>query len=224
MPLCPVLMSTPLRIKPDQALRSLAQAIGGRLSIPLSLVRSRLAPLSEKVALELEPASPGLRVSGAARALGAPIRFAARIDVDGVHVEGARRTVRVRLSEVELSTDEDAPGPLAEAIRTGMIDTNNPATLIGNMISLPAMIVEASGQDVVVDLMKVPAIQNDDVLRAAFAAATSYLCVTGVEISGDAVELRLGVLPGGVREAALSTARAALAPAVRFLWPDGTGR
>lgn len=212
------------RLDPAQALRLAMQAFGGRISIPLSLVQSRLAELSEKVALEIEPVSPGLRVQGEAHALGAPISFAARIDADGVHIEGERRTIRIRLSEVELSTREDAPGPLADAIRNGMIDTNNPATLIGNMISLPDMIVEAQGQDVVVDLMRVPAIQRDEMLRAAVAAATSYLCVTGIRVSDDAIELQVGLFPGGAREAALSTARAALTPAVRFLWPEGRGR
>lgn len=213
-----------IRTKPEQALRTIAQALGGRVSIPLGFIRSRLAPLSEKVALDVEPASPGLRVSGAAQALGAPIRFAARIDADGVRVQGDARIVRIRLSEVKLSTDADAPGPLAEAIRTGMIDTDNPATLIGNMISLPDTIVEAAGQDVVIDLMKVPAIENDEMLRAAVIAATSYLCVTAIRVSDDAIELQVGVLPGGMREAALSTARAALTPAVRFLWPEGIKR
>ena len=105
-----------------------------------------------------------------------------------------------------------------------MIDTQNPATLVGNMISLPDMIVEASGQDIVVDLMKLPAIADDEMLRATFAAVTSYLCVTGVQVSDDAVELQLGILPGGMKEAALSTARAALMPVVSFLWPEGRGR
>jgi hypothetical protein len=93
--------------------------------------------------------------------------------------------------------------------------------LIGNMMTLPDMIVKAEGQDVVIDLMRVGAIERDEVLRAAFAAATSYLCVTGIRIAGDSIELRLGLLPGGPREAALSTARAALTPMVRFLWPEG---
>jgi hypothetical protein len=180
--------------------------------------------MSEKVALEIEAASPGLRIRGEANALGAPIAFAARIDADGIHVEGVRRTVRIHLSEVDLSTSEDAPGPLAEAIRTGMIDTKNPATLIGNMISLPEMVVSAEGQDVVIDLMKIPRVQRDENLQAAVAAATSYLCVAGIQTSGDTVELQLGLLPGGVKEAALSTARALLTPAVRFLWPEGTKR
>jgi hypothetical protein len=105
-----------------------------------------------------------------------------------------------------------------------MIDTERPATLIGNMVSLPDMIVEAAGQEVVIDLMKVPAIESDEMLRAALAAATSYLCVTGIRISDDAIDLQLGLLPGGMKEAALSTARAALIPAVRFLWPEGRQR
>ena len=215
---------TDRRLEAVQALRLLTQALGGRISIPLSFIRGRLAPLSEKVALDIEPVSPGLRILGEAQALGAPIAFAARIDADGVKVAGERRLIRIHVSEVELSTGEDAPGPLADAIRTGMIDTESPATLIGNMVSLPDMIVEAAGQDVVIDLMKVPAIERDEMLRAALAAATSYLCVTGIRISDDAMDLQLGLLPGGVKEAALSTARAALTPAVRFLWPEGRTR
>jgi len=217
-------MNGTTRPEPARALRLLMQALGGWVSIPLSSIRSRLAQLSEKVALEIEPVSPGLRIRGEAHALGAPISFAARIDADGVHVEGERRTIRIRLSEVELSTTKDAPGPLADAIRNGMIDTNNPATLIGNMISLPDMIVEAKGQDVVLDLMRIPAIQRDEMLRAGIAAGTSYLCVKGIRVSDDAIELQLGLLPGGMKEAALSTARAALTPAVRFLWPEGRRR
>ncbi len=213
-------MNETKRLEPSQALRWLMQALGGQISIPLSLIRGRIAQLSEKVALEIEPVSSGLRIRGEAHALGAPISFAARIDAEGVHVEGERRTIRIRLSEVELSTSEDAPGPLADAIRNGMIDTDNPATLIGNMIALPDVIVEASGQDVVIDLMRIPAIRRDEMLRAAIAAATSYLCVKGMRVSEDAIELQLGLLPGGAKEAALSTARAVLTPAVRFLWPE----
>jgi hypothetical protein len=217
-------MSVTKRVEPAHLVGLLRQALGGRISIPLSTIRSRLPQTSEKVALQIEPVSPGLRIRGEAQALGAPIAFTARIDADGVRVKGDSRLVRVHLSEVELSTEDDAPGPLADAIRTGKIDTGNPATLVGNMISVPEMIVEASGQDIVIDLMKVPAIQNDEMLRAAFAAATSYLCVTGIRISDDAIELQLGLLPGGPKEAALSTARAALTPAVRFLWPEGRKR
>ncbi|MGB9339622.1 MAG: hypothetical protein WCB63_10305 [Polyangiales bacterium] len=207
-----------------QALRFVTGALGGRIAIPLSAIRSRLGPLFEKVSLTIEAESPGLRLEGEAHALGAPIHFAAHIDAEGVRVEGEQRTVRIRLSEVALSTTDDAPGPLADAIRTGMIDTGNPATLIGNVVALPDMVVSAEGQDLVIDLMKAPAIERDEILKAALAAATSYLCVTDIAIEDDALQLRLGLLPGGVKEAALSTARAALIPAVRFLWPKGTKR
>jgi hypothetical protein len=88
------------------------------------------------------------------------------------------------------------------------------------MISLPDMVVEAEGQDVVIDLMKAPAVSRDPMLRASFAAATSYLGVTGIQVADNAIELKFGVLPGGVREATLSTARAALTPLVRYLWPE----
>ena len=136
-------------------------------------------------------------------------------------VEGEARTVTIRLSEVALSTDDDAPGPLADAIRNGMIDTKNPATLMSNMMPLPPMITRAEGQEIVIDLMKVPQIANDETLRNAIAVGTSYLCITGIDFNHDAIVLRLGLLPAGPKEAALSTARAALTPVVRYLWPEG---
>lgn len=202
-------------------LRLVRQALKGRLSIPLSMVRSRVAALSGDLVIDLAPASPGLRIAGEAVALGARIAFAAHVEADGIRVEGTARTVRFRLSDVELSTDDDAPGPLADAIRTGMIDAHNPATLIGNMMPLPDMIVEASGSEVVLDLMKAPAIRRDERLRAALEALTSYLGVTRIRVVDDSIELGIGVLPGGPKEAARSTARAALTPVVRHLWPEG---
>ncbi len=211
--------TTPL--EPAQALKLIIRALGGRISIPLSVLRTRLAPRTKKLSLEIESADPGLRVRGEAHALGAPIRFSARLDADGIHLEGGRRTVCIRISEAELFTDDDAPGPLADAIRNGMIDTENPATLIGNMVSLPDVIVRAQGREVLVDLMRIPAIERDETLGAAIAAATSYLCVTGIRFAGDSIELRLGLLPGGPKEAALNTARAALTPVIRYLWPEG---
>jgi hypothetical protein len=214
-------MDSKRRLEPAQVLQWLGGTLRGRISIPLSIIRERLPRPSEKIALEIEPASPGLRIRGKAHALGAPIDFGVRVDADGIHVEGQHRTIRLRLSEVELSTPTNAPGPLAEAIRSGSVDTDNPATLLGNMVSLPDMIVEAKGRELVIDLLRIPALQRDEMLSAVLAAATSYLCVRDIRIVGDAVELSLGVLPGGPKEAAMSTARAALTPAVRFLWPEG---
>jgi hypothetical protein len=214
-------MTRKARLTPEQSLRLVMHALGGRISIPLSALRDRLAGLSDNMALRIEAAGTGLRVQGEARALGAPIVFAARVDAEGIVVQGDQRTVRIRLSEVGLSTDDDAPGPLADAIRNGMIDTQNPATLIGNMLPLPEMIIEAEGRDIVIDLLKLPALARDEMLRAAVAAATSYLSVTGIEVADDAIELRLGILPGGPKEAVLSTARAALTPLIHYLWPEG---
>jgi len=205
-------------------LRLAAEAFRGRISIPLSLLREWAARMSGKATISLEPSSPGLRVRGEARALGALVSFGLRVDAEGVHVKGDERTIRFTLSEVELSTPDDAPGPLADAIRGGAIDTRNPATLLGNMISLPDFIVEAEGRTVVIDLMRIPALAKDQRVHTAIAAATSYLCIKDIRVSEGSIDLSLALLPGGPKEAALSTARAALMPAVRYLWPSGGPR
>jgi hypothetical protein len=105
-----------------------------------------------------------------------------------------------------------------------MIDTQNPGTLVGNMISLPDFVVEVEGRVVVVDLMRIPVLAKDERVRAAIAAATSYLGIEDIRVSESSIDLRLGLLPGGPKEAALSTARAALMPAIHYLWPSGGPR
>ncbi|MEM8609381.1 MAG: hypothetical protein AAGF92_19930 [Myxococcota bacterium] len=209
------------RLDVSQGVRFAVGALRGRLAIPLSLIRQKLLPLADKVEIEVEAEPPGLRVRGSAQAVGAQIEFSVRIDAEGIDLEGERRLVHVSLTDVSLSTPEDAPGPLADAIRQRMIDTANPGTLVGNMVALPPFVVEAEGSTIVLDLMKVPALSADETMRTWVAAATSYLCVRGIEVRDDAIELALGVLPGGPREAARSTARALLLPAVRYLWPSG---
>ncbi|MDH3729460.1 MAG: hypothetical protein OER77_18175, partial [Myxococcales bacterium] len=77
---------------------------------------------------------------------------------------------------------------------------------------------------VVVDLMRIPALAKDERVRTAVAAATSYLCIKDIRVSEDAIDLQLTLLPGGPKQALLSTARAALAPAVRYLWTSGGPR
>ncbi|MEM7434347.1 MAG: hypothetical protein AAF436_04275 [Myxococcota bacterium] len=203
------------------ALRFATGALAGRVSIPLSFLRNRLAQVSDDVDIEVAPEPPGLRLHGRAHALGAPIEFSARVAAEGIRVQGEARIVSIQIRDVALATTSDAPGPLADAIRQGMIDTHNPATLVGNMVTLPDFILEAEGDTVVVDLMRIPALAKDETVQTLTATATSYVGISRIEVDQDAVVLGLRVFPGGVREAALSTARAALAPAVRFLWPSG---
>ncbi len=207
-----------------QALRTLGNLVRGRIPIPLSLLRAQAAKLADKVDLSLTAESPGLRLRGRAEALGAPIDFSLRIDVSGIEVRGEERTVRLRLTDVELSTSEDAPGPLAEAIRAGKIDTSQPASLLGNMTSRPPYVLEAEGDTVVIDLMRVPALAQDERLASIAGAATSILGVRDVVVDENAVGIRLSLLPGGAKEAAMSAARLALLPAVKTLWPSRSRR
>ena len=201
-------------------LRFAAGALTGRLALPLSILRDKLSVFADKVTLALAPEPPGLRVNGSAHAFGAPIEFSLRVEAGGVEVQGGQRLFRVAVRDVSLTTTADAPGPLADTIRQGLIDTDNPATLLGNMVALPPYVVEASGNTVVLDVMRVPVLAADESLRTWIAAATSYVCIRDIGVEDDAISMRLGVLPGGTAEAARSTARALLLPAVRYLWPS----
>ena len=72
-------MTLQRRFDASRTLRLVTQALGGRIRIPLEVLRRRLAVFSEKVELDVRAADPGVRVRGQAHALGAPISFSARL-------------------------------------------------------------------------------------------------------------------------------------------------
>jgi len=115
-----------------------------------------------------------------------------------VEYDGDARLLHVRLRDVTLETNANAPGPLAASIREGRIDTSRPADLIGNMLGLPAFVADAAGDRVTIDLMALPGL-DDDRFRAWVAVGTGVLGVTAIDVVEDAVQIRLSPFPAGIR-------------------------
>ncbi len=75
--------------------------------------------------------------------------------------------IGIKLSDVKLALLGDSNAPVATLIKSGALDLSKPGNLVKFLPKRPPAIVEADEDRIVVDLMKVPAIASNEVLRSA---------------------------------------------------------
>jgi len=184
-------------------LRSVARALGGHLHVPMDVLRAAI-PDSDRFAVRVEAAPPGLRLQGNATPSGTALSFSALVVVEGIDYDGDHRRLHLRLRDVTLSTDDDATGPLATAIRDSEARTEDGGDLIARVFGPPAYVTEAVADRIVIDLLAIPRIAEHPHLRALLAVGTSLVGFTAIEVADDALEIELAALPAGAGAAVRS--------------------
>lgn len=196
------------------ALRSIPTGV---VRVPMRILRDALEDRPGVcVTLEVDEPRGGVRVRGEAFALGAPLRFAALLVPFGVVARPSARLVRLLVTDVSLSTTEEAPGPLAAAIRSGELDVSRVGDLIADMIEVPEAVVRAEGEHIEIDLLRLPGVSAHSGLVELVSGA---LTVTDVQVdaSADALVLRLGALPGRGKPLWAAVQRHVVRPGLRRL-------
>lgn len=184
-----------------------------RLRIPLATVEQLLAGKFPKGRFTLVAQTPGIHVSGEIPAVGARILCAARLDLGGLCVGADARTLAIRIGDPALEVGEGSVGPLADAIRKGRIDLRRPADLVGNQLGLPPLVVRASGDTVVLDFARLPALRAGRAWRR-FMLGSALLGVSRITAVDGAVVVQLRLLPGGIGGFCKAVVRHALMPAL----------
>ncbi len=177
--------------------RRLGIRIGPRgLQIPLEVLEARLAALVPGGALKVSARGGGLRIEGAVEALRAPLRFGVTLHHAQAH--GAVGDVAIRLSELHLETSDDAPGPLAAAVREGRIDVAAPASLLRAQLFLPEGITPEGDDLIVLSIPRLVSNARGPIAEAASRAALGTLDLTlRVDAGADALVIRPRALPRG---------------------------
>ncbi len=112
--------------------------------------------------------------------------------------ESMRVTVRLRDVKLELVGESDSP--VATLIKSGALDLSKPGNLVKFIPKRPPAIVEAEGDRIVVDLMKVPKIAENARLRKALSIVTPVLGVGAIETDSDHLYVKLRASPLGLLE------------------------
>jgi hypothetical protein len=194
-----------VRKNPDEILKAAVNAAGLRLGIPIAGIRwmTARATLPKKAPQDIDIGSspPAVRVGLSVDAMGTPVRANAAIRVDEIDLSPESMRIGMRLSDVKLSLLAESDAPVATLIKSGALDLSKPGNLVKFLPRRPPVIVEAEGDRIVIDLLKVPALAGNSRLRRMLAVLTPVVNVKAVETDRDHLYVALRASPRGLPRA-----------------------
>jgi hypothetical protein len=194
-----------VRKNPDELVRAAVNAAGLRFGVPIAALRwlSSQAKLPRKAPRDIDigSAPPAIRLSLSLDAMGTPIRATGAVRVDEIDLSPEAMRIGLRLSDLKLALLADSETPVATLIKSGALDLSKPGNLVKFVPKRPPAIVEADGDRIVIDLMKVPAIADNALLRRALAIVTPVVGIRAVETDGDHLYVALRASPRGLPQA-----------------------
>jgi hypothetical protein len=193
-----------VRKNPDEVVRAAVNATGLRFGIPLATLRWFAGQVKGAKApkdVEISSAPPALRFSAVVDAMGTPVRASAALKIDEVTITETSLRVGVRLRDVKLALVGDSESPVATLIKSGALDLSKPGNLVKFIPKRPPAVVEADGDRIVVDLMKVPKLASDPRIRRALGVLAPVLGIRAIETDRDHLYIKLRASPAGLPEA-----------------------
>ena len=193
-----------VRKNPEEVVRAAVNATGLRFGVPLATLRWFAGQLTGAKApkdVEISSAPPALRFSGVVDAMGTAVRASAAIKIDEVTITEESVRIGIRLRDVSLALVGESDSPVATLIKSGALDLSKPGNLVKFVPKKPAAVVEAEGDRVVVDLMKVPKLASDPRLRRLLGLISPVLGIRAIETDRDHLYVKLRAMPAGLPEA-----------------------
>lgn len=194
-----------LRNNPEEVVTATANAATLRFGVPIAALRwlaGQVKPGKKSPKdIEVGAAPPALTVGATVDAMGTPVKASAAVRVDEVTIAEDKIRVGVRLSNVKLQLAAESDAPVATLIKSGALDLSKPGNLVKFIPKRPEAIVEAEGDRIVVDLMKVPKIAQNPRVRKALGVIAPVLGVRAIETDEDHVYVRLRATPRGLGRA-----------------------
>lgn len=207
---------------PEEIGRAVRSALGLRFGVPLAALRWLGAQAERAGKVEdfnIDSVPPGIRLSGNVDMMATPIRASAIIYVERVVFNEEELTVALRLEEVVLKLNGDSETPVAALIKSGALDLTNPGTLVAYMPGRSPILAEATGNRIVLDLMRDPKIGKNPLVRRAVSLLTSFVTLHGVETDTKHLDIAFRALPVGLGGAIRSIRKHVVLPSMNRLLP-----
>lgn len=201
-----------VRKNPDEVVRQAVNATGLTFGVPLATLRWFAGNIKGKKApkdVEITSAPPAIRFSAVVDAMGTPVRASASVKIDEVTISPESVRIGIRLREVKLALAGESESPVATLIQSGALDLSKPGNLVKFIPKKPPAVVEAEGDRIVLDLMKVPKLANDPRVKRILNVLSPVLGIRAIETDRDHLWIKLRATPAGLPEALgkLRTAR-----------------
>jgi len=193
-----------VRKNPDEVVRQAVNATGLTFGVPLASLRWLAGNLQGKKApkdVEITSVPPALRFSAVVDAMGTPVRATAALKIDEVTITEESVRVGLRLRDVKLALAGESDSPVATLIQSGALDLSKPGNLVKFIPKRPPAVVEADGDRIVLDLMKVPKLANDPRVKKILSIVAPVLGIRSIETDRDHLWIKLRATPAGLPEA-----------------------
>jgi hypothetical protein len=186
-------------------------AFGLRVAVPLDALRWFIAntPPSKKAPTDITVTArpPAIHLGATLELMGTLVRASGAILVEELRLLPAEMRLTLKLSDVQMNVIGESNTPVAGLIKSGALDLSKPGNLVNFMPKKPAVLIEAKGDRIVLDLMKNPKIRANDKLHKILSTLTPVLNVSALSTDGDYLVVGLKATPMGFAQA-VSNARA----------------
>lgn len=206
-----------LRDNPRELLRAARSALGLRVGVPLDVFRwlAEKAESSGKIQnVVLQPKPPGLAFAGNLDAMNTPLRAEATLFVEKMNIDENQMRIELRIEDVDLRLTHDAATPVAMLIKSGALDLTKPGNLVRHIPNLPPIVVDAHDNRIVLDLMRHPALESNESMRALISVVTSLLTIHGIEVENGHMDMSFRAVPRGLRHAVRRVRSNVLGPGI----------
>jgi hypothetical protein len=178
-----------LRRNPTEIFCAARHAAALRVSIPLDALRwlaDRAAGSSGMVTdVVIGSAPPAITMAATIDLMGAKLRSSSATRIDELRLGPDELRVSLRVSNLSLEALGGDANPMSALLKSGALDLANPGSLMNFMPSKPEAIVEASGDRIVLDLLKVPKIAGNEKLRRILALTTPVIVIYDISTDDD---------------------------------------
>jgi hypothetical protein len=202
-----------VRKNPDEVVRAAVNATGLRFGVPLAALRWAVTQLPDNKRMpkdiQIASAAPALRIDATVDAMGTGVRASAAIKIDEISISPNSIRVGVKLSDVKLALTSPSDSPVATLIKSGALDLSRPGDIINVMPKKLPVILEAEGDRIILDLMKLPQLADNPKLHKLLRALTPVLTIGSVETDRDHLYVRLKATPAGLPRALAALREAA---------------
>lgn len=196
--------SSYLRAHPEELTRVIRNAVGLRFGVPiagLQWLASQGGGEKGPQDVEIEPCPPGIRIGATLGLMGTTVRAVTQLYIERIRVSAEELRLEVRLEGTTMTVLGDAESPVAALIKSGALDLTKSGNLAAHLPGLSRLLGESTGNRLVIDLMKHPALGKNRVARRVLGLVSSFVTVHGVESDEGHLDVLLRAFPGGVRGA-----------------------
>lgn len=165
------------------------QALDGRVAVPLDALRWFLRqphlkrPELNEITLESRP--PALVFGATLSAMGTRLRVAAALEVQEVELRPELFHLSLRIKDLAASVLGGKDSAVSALLRAGALDLTRPGDFLRFLPTMPAVIIEASGDRIVLDLFKLESLRKHAILQLMLPLVVSRVTMTGIFTEGE---------------------------------------